>query len=133
MITKSFIDLLFILLCATIVMLTQSVQVGTVSTAPAEVDGDQLAEHDKPEMRVVVVGSESLYLDGEPVARAAEIAPQIDPRAMAVVMPRDDGLSHHRVMAVWSDLRELGVDAQLGAVQEDEPGAGDRPPPTANP
>lgn len=111
---KSFIDLLFILLLSTFVLLSESVKLETVDANPADVrgGGSELLDVETaieiavlPGGRVSVAGVETA--DAEAVARVPA-----DRWVLLVPGPRD--LDHQRVMEVWSSLRTAGLDVRLG-------------------
>ncbi len=63
MINKGFVDLLFILLCGAIVMLAQSVRLGSIPSQPADA-GAGASRVDGEETVVMVVGSDWVALEG---------------------------------------------------------------------
>ena len=120
-ISKSFVDVLFILLCGTIVLLTESVQVGSVDTAPAEVGAGGVSEIRADQVRPVVVTEKAITVDEQPYARPGEAAKNLGPREAALLVPGDRELSHHRMMAVWSAFQERGVRVRLAAEPSEAP------------
>jgi biopolymer transport protein ExbD len=115
-VSKSFVDILFILLCATIVLLSQSLQVGAVKTAPAEVGGGAISPVKADEVRAVVVNQKDLLIDGVSVG-VQGLKGKLESHECALLVPGDEGLSHHRMMKVWSDLRAMDVTVKLAAVE----------------
>ncbi len=121
---KSFVDLLFILLCGTIVMLSRSIQVGAVDTAPARVGGGGLSEVCADEIRLVAVSDrryEWTDVDGglRRADGADEVAAAMDADDCVLLVAGNEGVSHHRVMEAWSAFRKAGCRVKLGAVPAD--------------
>ena len=61
---KSFIDVLFIILLATLVMLSQTVDLGAVDTAVARIGPGGISRVRADQVQVVVVGADELQLNG---------------------------------------------------------------------
>jgi len=119
---KSFIDLLFILLLSTLVLLLQSVHVGAIDVAPAEVGFGGVSKVRAGEVRVVVITDQGLKLDEREWSDPRELAERIAPGDTALLVGGDDEVRHHRVMRVWSQLRESGVSVKLGVEPDAEGG-----------
>ena len=113
---KSFIDLLFILLLGTIVMLTQSVRIGAVDTVLTKLGAGGISPIRADEVRVVVVRDEELWLEDRAWTDAAALAGGLDPSDVVLLVTADREILHHRMMDVWSTLRELRLDVKLGAL-----------------
>ena len=130
--SRSFIDLLFILLLSAFALLSESLRVGAVETSPADVGGGGADLRDPGRARVVTIGPDALTLDGAELpggaatAEAADVAAARVAEALdqegdgdggyALLIPATDTLPHQQVMHVWAALRRLGVDVRL-AVQ----------------
>lgn len=112
---KSFIDVLFIILLATLVMLTQSVQIGAVDTALTTIGAGGISPVRADEVQVVVVGQERVELDGTTWESCDELQEAIRADDPVLLVTADAEVSHHRVMGIWSDLRERELDVKLGA------------------
>ncbi len=121
---KSFIDLLFILLLGTMVMLTQSVRLGAVDTVVTKLGAGGIAPVRADEIRVVVVRDEELWFEDQAWADPATLADRLDQSDVVLLVTADREVRHHRMMDVWSALRELRLDVKLGALprapQQDE-------------
>lgn len=115
MLTKGFVDLLFILLCATIVMLSRSVQLGSLELAPARVGAAALSRVHAEDVRLVAVAADHLAEDGRRFADVGALIESLEPGQCVLLSPADAALPHRRVMAVWSSLDARGVDARLAA------------------
>ncbi|MBM4361316.1 MAG: hypothetical protein FJ104_01455 [Deltaproteobacteria bacterium] len=116
MISRSFVDLLFILLCAALVMLANSSQLRVAEATPAKVAGGGRLDLAGRELRVLVVGPVQVGLDDE---RWDGDAPPVGVLAAddrVVVVPADEEVSHHRVLRVWFELREQGLEVDLGVL-----------------
>ncbi|MEM1212055.1 MAG: hypothetical protein AAGI68_07120 [Planctomycetota bacterium] len=125
MLLKSFIDLAFILLCAAVVLLAQSVRVGAIDTDPAEVQGDQLADPIPQTTRIVVIAPDELFLEDQAVPTLEALLNQTDPDTALMLTPQSEAVSHHRVMSVWSRLSSAGRTVQIAAVAS--PASGGQP------
>lgn len=112
--SKSFVDLLFILLLGTFVMLSRSVEVGAIETAPAEVGVGGTAADDIDSACVVVVHDAGVTLRDGPVVADERAAGGIGADEWVLLVPADAGLSHHRIMEVWSVIRAAGHAVRLG-------------------
>jgi len=123
-ISKSFVDLLFILLCSTIVMLSDTVRVKQVDLAPAEVGGGAISATRAEDVVVVAVSADGVTHDGRSIPDAA-LPDSLPVGASALLSPSDENVTHFRVMRVWSSLRSAGVDAHLGVVDGLAKEAGD--------
>ncbi len=111
---KSFIDLLFILLLSTFVLLSESVRMETVDANPAEVSGGGSAVDDPKEaVQVAVLPEGRLAVAGEEVADE-EAAGRVPADSWVLLVPGPAGLGHQRVMEAWSTLRDAGLDVRLG-------------------
>ena len=111
---KSFIDLLFILLLSSIVLLIQSVHVGSIDVAPAEVGFGGVSRVQANQVQVVVITKRGLKLEDREWADARKLAERIPPGDTVLLIGSHDGVRHHRVMRVWSQFQESGVDVKLG-------------------
>jgi len=118
---RSFVDLLFILLLGTLVMLTQSVQLGAVDTAVAKLGSGAISPVNAGEVQVVAVGETSLVIDGEAVESIDTLLARLDGHRAVLLVTAEADVRHHRVLEVWSKLAEHGLDVKLGARPSDEP------------
>ena len=117
MLQKGFIDMLFILLCATIVLLSESIRIGTVEAKPAEVGGGAVSEISMNQVRLVIVQAEGLIFEEKPYAQFTELvkANRWLGDECAVLVPEAEDVTHHRMMKVWSDFQEAGYQVKFGA------------------
>lgn len=113
MISRGFVDVLFILLCGTIALLSQSVRLGAIDAAPARAGGGGVSPIHADQIRSLIVSDKKLALDGDPL-QIDEVADRLKPAEIVLLLPSMDTLSHHRMIAVWSELRERGVEARFG-------------------
>ena len=121
---KSFVDLLFILLCGTIVMLSQSLRIGAVETAPAKLGSGGISDVSADEVRLVVVndkGIELVDITGEVLKKqsVSELAKFIEPGECVLLTVKKEDVSHQRVMECWDGFRKTGVKVKLAATSED--------------
>ncbi len=125
MINRSFVDLVFILLCAAVVLLSRSVYMGSVQAAPAEVDQGLSQPLEPTKTRLIVIGATDLRIEGgEPLTDAAAVLDAVGDSDLLALVPADESVSHHRVLTVWSQLRSAGRTVQFAAVPSAAP-----PPP----
>ena len=117
MIHKSFIDMLFILLCATIVLLSESIRIGTVDAKPAEVGGGAVAEISINQVRLVIVQDDGLIFEEKPYAEWMQLvkANRWVGDECVVLIPEAEDVTHHRMMKAWSDFLEAGFQVKFGA------------------
>ena len=112
---KSFIDILFIILLATLVMLTQSVQLGAVDTALTTLGAGGISPVSADDVQIVIIGQDQVELDGTIWQTCDELGNAIRPNDPVLLLTADAEVSHQRVMRVWSELRERELDVKLGA------------------
>lgn len=117
---RSFVDVLFILLLGTLVMLTQSVQLGAVDTTVATLGADDISPIRADEVQVVAVGEQTLVLDGEALPTIDALLERLRPDDAVLLVTADPDVRHHRVLEVWSGLRKHVQDVKLGAKPADE-------------
>lgn len=122
MISRSFVDLVFILLCGAVVMLANSVQLRLADAAPARVAGGGSLDLAGRTLRVVVVGEETLSIDGEEIAALEALVARVAQRDRVVILPQAPEVTHHRVLSIWSRLRAAGIEADLGVLPERDSG-----------
>jgi len=116
--STNFIDLLFILLCGTIVMLSQSLRLGGIEAKPAKVGGGAVSEIMADDVRIVGVSESKLAMEGRDFVNAVDVSKQLLPSAAVVLVPSNESVSHHRMMQVWSQFTELGWSPQIGVQKE---------------
>ena len=120
--SKSFIDVLFILLLGTMVMLTQSVQLGAVDTSVTRLGAGGISPVRADAIEVVVVDDQGLTLDDGTPTDVESLTTSLEPAGVVLLITADGEVRHHRMMDVWSDLRERNLDVKLGALpRTDEP------------
>ncbi len=115
---RSFVDVLFILLLGSIVMLSQSIQLDALELSPAEVGSGGASSLRADEVRLVVVGENGLELDGERFAGTESLGRSIGFDEPVLLVARRARVSHERVMTVWSELESLGFEVSLGVAPE---------------
>lgn len=126
---KSFVDLLFILLCGTIVSLSQSLQLGALETAPAKVGSGGISEVRADQVDVLVVNESDYQLvlgsGTEPIEVVSldQLDSYLQNTRCLVIVAGTDVISHQRVMDCWDHGRTLGIKVQLG-VDKKEPNQG---------
>ena len=122
--SRSFIDLLFILLCGTIVMLSESLQVGALEAAPARVGAGGVTMIEADAVTLVTVEGDTLRMadpagSGRTVSGDAATIHALldDPRCVLLAAAREE-VSHAAVMRAWSRFRDLGRAVRLAATPE---------------
>ncbi len=121
---KSFIDVLFILLLGTMVMLTQSVRLGAVDTEVARIGDRGISPVRADQVQVIVVGEQTLVHENRPWANVAQLVGELRSDQPVLLVTGDRDIRHHRILEVWFAFREHGMDVKLGA----EPVAGPAEP-----
>ena len=126
--TKGFVDILFILLCSTIVMLSQSLQVSSLDIAPAKVGGNGVSSVNADDVRLVVVYEDSLGIIEREVNSTIKVSGLPDVIGALgldkciLLMAGNEDVSHQRVMDVWSQCQESDLAVKLGAQPKQEYG-----------
>lgn len=113
MITRGFVDLLFILLCSTIVLLAQSIRLNGLAAEPARVgSGGSRILNDE---RLVLVSVHESFLLTEN-GSFANVDALHDQRFQGtlILVPADKSISHHRIMDVWREAEIRGLNVELG-------------------
>ena len=116
LVSKSFVDLLFILLCGTIVLLTDSLRVHVLDTAPAQVGAGALSPIAAHDVEPVVVFEQTVAWKGERFASVDPLVAALPADSCLLLIAGDEALSHHRMMRVWSACQQRGLTVKLGAV-----------------
>lgn len=117
---KSFVDLLFILLCGTIVLLSQSLQIGAVQAEPAKLGGGGVSAVRAADTQLVTVAEDSLVLVNDhraprPLVSLDALADAVATEKCVLLVPATAAVTHHRVMQVWSECRRAGLAVKLAA------------------
>jgi biopolymer transport protein ExbD len=123
MMYRSFVDLVFIMLCALTLVLTQSISLKGLKANPADADAAQSGSITAHRIQVVVIAEEWMGVDGEKFNDVQSLLGRIDPAAQLVVVPENAEVSHHRVMEAWTILRRSGREVELGVRPSKEEGA----------
>jgi hypothetical protein len=111
---RSFVDLVFIVLCALAVVLTESVSLRGLKTDPVDVGAEGAARLPLDQMGMIVVGEGHLAIDGDRFDRLEDALGAIAADKAVVVVPESDTVSHHRIVAVWWDIHRTGRHVELG-------------------
>ena len=122
---KSFVDLLFILLCSTIVMLSRSVEVGAVEMNPAKVGSGGVSEVLSDDVRVLAVNQLTVTLStesGEAIEfkDTAKAATAAGMGKCILLSAANEEVTHHRIMQVWSELVKAGQKVKLAVTEQTE-------------
>ena len=120
MINRGFVDLLFILLCSTIVLLAQSVRLEGLAAEPAKAGSGGNRSLAGRELILVSVFERHIETQDGVMKRLGSM--QLDEDTETVVLvPANKEISHHRIMDLWREAEQLGMDVELGV----EPGEED--------
>ena len=122
--TRGFVDLLFILLCGALIMLSQSVRVHSLPVDPADAGHSRSEPVSEREQRVLVVADDWFGCDGGRFDTIPELLRACEEHHALVLVPSDDAVSHHRIIGVWHELDLAGRQASLGI---NKIGSGDSP------
>ena len=109
---------MFILLCGTIVLLSRSIRLDGLQTAPATVGDGGVSEIVADRIRLVGVADRDLHLGDAAYASVDALVADLRPDEVVVLVPVDALVSHHRVMAVWSAFTKRGLQPHLGVQQQ---------------
>lgn len=112
--TRSFIDVLFILLIGAIVMLSNSIQLGAVDAVPAKVDSEGIDTVDSQAVRIVIVRPEEVIFEGDSYSAPDAVIPQLLPGDQVLLVSGREELRHRRMMTVWSEFSRKGWSVQIG-------------------
>lgn len=120
MMFRSFVDLVFIMLCAVVVILTQSVPLKGLKADPTDVGDGEAHSIDSGVTEILVVSDEWIGLNGARFdsieAAMKRLSNESD--ATTVVVPEHADVSHHRVIRAWWDLKKTGRHVELGVRPE---------------
>lgn len=111
---RSFIDVLFILLLCTMVMLTQSIRLGAIDTVIARPGAEGISPVRADEVQIIVIGPDELQFEGRSFPHVESMAHRIRPHHPVLLVTTDKAVRHHRVMSVWMSLSSLDLDVKLG-------------------
>lgn len=120
---KSFVDLLFILLCGTIVMLSQSIQISSMDIAPAKMGAGSLSEVSADDVVLLAVYEskcEIVAADGQTqqFSDIRQLQSTIPQTKCLLLSAADGNISHHRIMSVFSQCVDIGYMVKLAAVTQ---------------
>lgn len=114
MISRSFVDLMFILLAAAIMLLTQSVQMRGMKCDPVHSKGGESRDITGSGIEVVVISNDWIGVRGKHYEDVQQVLAVIEKDLNIVLVPENDSISHHRVISLWLDLRAAGRHIELG-------------------
>ncbi len=120
---KSFIDLLFILLLGTFVLLTESVQIGALDTVLTIPGANGISPLKADEVQLVVISANDVNFDGRQWQDVEELAGLLRSDDPVLLLTTDQEVRHHRVMDVWMGLRARSLDVKLGVAPSKTPAA----------
>lgn len=118
---KSFVDLLFILLCSTIVMLSQSIQISSMDIAPAKIGSGGLSEVNADDVVLLAIYEDKCEIvttDGkiQQFSDIQQLRSSIPEGKCLLLSATDENVSHHRIMSVFSQCVDIGYAVKLAAV-----------------
>lgn len=119
--STSFIDVLFILMFCTVLLLLDSVRLGELPTDPARVDAASAAAVTDPTPVLVSVSSQAIFTGGNRHATAREALAALPRGGEVILVSADADVPHHRVMQVFSELSTAGLRVKLGVQPQSEP------------
>jgi hypothetical protein len=115
---RSFVDLVFIVVCALAVVLTQSVTLRGLKADPVDVGAEGSSRIPLESMRMLVVGPDHLAIDEMRYESVEGAIGALDEGQGVVVIPESDAVSHHRIVGVWWDIHRSGRHVELGVRSE---------------
>ncbi|MBL4699854.1 MAG: hypothetical protein JKX85_01220 [Phycisphaeraceae bacterium] len=113
--SRGLVDVLFILLCGTIVLLSESVRVGSVKTAPAEIGSGGISAIQAKDVKPVVVDFDQMIYQEQAFKTVPQLLAKLESGICVLLITANKDIPHHRVMKLWSQLHERGVNVNLGA------------------
>ncbi len=120
MMYRSFVDLVFIILCAVIVVLAEldtDVLKG-LDANPADVGSNGAHSIAIEEMQVLVVSEDFYTIEGVRFVDISAALQTLAQDAPVVVVPESSDLSHERVIAAWWQVHQTGRHVELGVRTE---------------
>lgn len=114
MMYRSFVDLVFIVLCALAVILSQSVSLHGLKADPVDVGADGADRIPLESMGMLVVGAEDVAIGGTRFPVLDDALRSLEATQGVVVIPESDAVSHHRIVSVWWDVHRTGRHVELG-------------------
>ena len=121
--SRSFVDVLFILLCGMIVLLSESIRIGSLEVDPAEIGGGGIDRLTADEVNLLVVDDKQLVVDDQAFADVSAYLEAQREMPGALIVPRHSDVSHHRMMRVYDILTQEGVDVRFGVEPVESPQA----------
>ena len=120
MMFRSFVDLVFILLCAVVVILTQSVPLKGLKADPTDVGDGETSSIDSGVTEILIISDDWVGLNGErfDALEAAMERLSNESDTTTVVVPEHADVSHHRVIRAWWELKRTGRHVELGVRPE---------------
>lgn len=117
--SSSFLDLLFILLLATLAMLCDSTRLGAIDGAPAQAGGQGISPIDADEVVSLYVTHDGLIFDGHHYSALSDLPDAANPPTGGCILliPADQSIAHHRVITVWTQARQHGWTTKLGVMR----------------
>jgi|GEM_PF-2540464 len=114
--TAGFLDLLFILLLATLGLLSESVRLSAVDLAPATAGGGGVSAVSADDVAVLAVAADHLRYDGQAYGHVNDLpdAARPGPAGTLLIVPTDDTVPHQAVITAWSDATARGWATALG-------------------
>jgi len=116
MITRGFVDLLFILLCSTIVLLAQSIPLRGLMAEPAQAGSGGTRPLDTDSVVLVSVAETTLSTPVMTVQEFSELDLPSHPTTV-IIVPATSDITHHRMIDVWREARNAGLSVELGVQQ----------------
>lgn len=113
MICRGFVDLLFILLCSTIVLLAQSIPLRGLLAEPAEAGSGGSRPLHGDDVVLVSVSESTLATATASGSRLEELDLPAAPSTV-IIVPATSAITHHRVIDVWRQAQNAGFQVELG-------------------
>jgi len=118
--SSSFLDLLFILLLATLAMLCDTTRLGAVDGAPAKAGGGAIAPIDADQVIPIYVTTDGLLFEQQTFPSASDLPPSArpGPDGCVLLIPADQSVVHQRVMTQWAEMVQQNWAVKLGVQRE---------------
>lgn len=114
MVSRSFVDLIFILLCAVVVLLTQSVRLHAMKVDPVKVGSGGSRSVAGSSIEIVAISDDMISVSGKQYKDIQSFLQAVDIDAHLLIVPENNKVSHHRVIKAWWEIQQHGRQVELG-------------------
>jgi len=97
-----------------IVLLSESIRIGSLEVDPAELGGGGIDRLTADDISLLVVDDTELLVDEQSFSNVSDYLAWQTEVPGALLVPRHEDVSHHRMMRIYDTLTEHGVDVRFG-------------------